>query len=66
MTTLQEYRCEAHAQVCIGRRFESICSPPKPDFMTPKSVQPQRVLVPSGLTNSFSHRHLPECIATNW
>jgi hypothetical protein len=29
---------EAHAQVYISRWFESICSPPKPDFMRPASV----------------------------
>ena len=30
---------EAHAQVYISRWFESICSPPKPDFTRPASVK---------------------------
>jgi hypothetical protein len=30
---------EAHAQVYISRWFESICSPPKPDFTRPGSVK---------------------------
>ena len=29
---------EAHAQVYISRWFESICSPPKPDFVSSVSV----------------------------
>jgi len=35
---------EAHAQVYISRWFESICSPPKPDFTN------------SGSTKSQAHR----------
>ena len=30
---------EAHAQVYISRWFESVCSPPKPDFTMPASVK---------------------------
>ena len=30
---------EAHAQVYISRWFESICSPPKPDFIASSSVK---------------------------
>src|SRR5438093_11101855 len=30
---------EAHAQVYISRWFESICSPPKPDFARPAQVK---------------------------
>jgi len=29
---------EAHAQVYISRWFESVCSPPKPEFTTPAPV----------------------------
>ena len=31
---------EAHAQVYIGRWFESICSPPKPDFSKSTALNP--------------------------
>jgi hypothetical protein len=30
---------EAHAQVYVSRWFESVCSPPKPDFTRPTSVK---------------------------
>ena len=30
---------EAHAQVYISRWFDSICSPPKPDYMNPISTK---------------------------
>jgi hypothetical protein len=30
---------EAHAQVYFSRWFESICSPPKPDFSRPSAVE---------------------------
>jgi hypothetical protein len=30
---------EAHAQIYISRLFDSICSPPKPDFTGPASVK---------------------------
>ena len=29
----RHFRGEAHAQVYISRWFESVCSPPKPDFL---------------------------------
>jgi hypothetical protein len=29
---------EAHAQVYISRWFESVCSPPKPDFLRPSNA----------------------------
>jgi len=33
---------EAHAQVYISRWFESLCSPPKPDYSTMPSGNPVR------------------------
>ncbi len=33
---------EAHSEVYIGRWFDSICSPPKPDFNAPSPVGMKR------------------------
>jgi hypothetical protein len=51
---------EAHAQVYLSRWFDSICSPPKPDFTRPASVKsysnsPTRSSDPAGFSrNTYS------------
>jgi hypothetical protein len=35
----RHYCGEAHAEVYISRWFDSVCSPPKPDYTTPSAVK---------------------------